>query len=142
MSDPAALEAGDGEQVITPPLGTELAGYGFYLARRAERVLDDLRVRCVCVGHGRTWVFLISCDLIGFAVDAADRHRRRIAERWGVPVGHVLLACTHTHSGPATKTAIGLGEVDPGSVAGLPGWIDEAVEGVRLGPRPVLAAGG
>jgi len=124
----AGLEAGYGERIITPPIGTELAGYGFYLERRAERVLDELHVRSVCVRLGDARVFLISCDLIGLAVDEADRHRRRIADRWGLPPAHVLLACTHTHSGPATKPAIGLGEMDAAYMDRLPAWIDEAVD--------------
>ena len=124
----AALEAGYGECVITPPLGVELAGYGFYLERRAVRVIDDLFARCVCVRLGEARAFLVSCDLIGFSVDDADRHRRRIASRWGATPAQVLLACTHTHSGPATKPATGLGAMDPSYVERLPAWIDDAVE--------------
>ena len=38
-----AFAAGYGESVLTPPLGVELCGYGYYLERRAESVLDELK---------------------------------------------------------------------------------------------------
>jgi hypothetical protein len=122
------LEAGYGERIITPPVGTELAGYGFFLERRTETVLDDLRVRCLVLRQGETQIILISCDLIGFSVDSADALRQRVAGRWHIPPYQVMLACTHTHSGPATKPTLGLGEMNPDYMSRLPGWIDDAVE--------------
>ena len=43
------MRAGYGKTEITPPLGVELAGYGYYLKRRATRVDDPLFVRAVAL---------------------------------------------------------------------------------------------
>ena len=36
------MRAGLGKWELTPPMGVELAGYGYYLGRRAESVRDPL----------------------------------------------------------------------------------------------------
>ena len=59
------MRAGYGKTEITPPLGVELAGYGYYLKRRATRVDDPLFVRAVALeDRGRTYV-VVSCDILG-----------------------------------------------------------------------------
>ncbi|MDP6438928.1 MAG: hypothetical protein QGH74_04760 [Candidatus Brocadiia bacterium] len=108
-----ALMVGFARRCITPPLGTELSGYGYYLDRRADEVLDDICVRCVALQQGRDQLVLISCDLLGFAVEFSDRLRRSVADDLGVPPASVLLACTHTHCAPASQPLEGLGEIDP-----------------------------
>jgi hypothetical protein len=107
------LLAGYGERVITPPLGLDLSGYGFYLDRKAASVLDDLKVRVLGLTSGGRTLVLAACDLIGFTVEFSDAVRTDVAAALRVPLSHVLLACTHTHSGPATQPLPGLGEMDP-----------------------------
>jgi len=106
------LRAGYGERIITPPLGVDLCGYGFYLDRKADNVLDDLKVRALYLSDGDRALILIVCDLIGLTVDFSDRIRAEVASAHRIPASHVLLACTHTHSGPAAQPLPGLGEVD------------------------------
>jgi hypothetical protein len=122
----SGLRAGYGEAVITPPLGVELSGYGFYLERRATGVLDDLKARAVVLDDGRTRLVLTACDLIGLTVDAADDIRTKIARLADVPVAQTLLSCTHTHTGPASQPLAGIGEVDPAYMKRLPSLILEA----------------
>jgi len=120
------ITAGYGESIITPPLGVELCGYGFYLERRAESVSDDLKARAVCVSADKKTLFLIACDLIGFDAETSDRIRGAIASEHHIPQENVLLACTHTHSGPATASLHGCGEMAPEYVRQLPELIVEA----------------
>jgi hypothetical protein len=54
---PSRFSAGYGERLITPPMGVDLSGYGFYLDRKAGAVLDDLKVRAVHLADGRQAVF-------------------------------------------------------------------------------------
>jgi hypothetical protein len=54
------LRVGYGEKVITPPLGIDLCGYGFYLGRKAESVLDDLKARALVLQSGDQSLVLIS----------------------------------------------------------------------------------
>jgi neutral ceramidase len=111
MSD---LRVGYGERIITPLAGTDLCGYGFYLDRKAESVLDDLKVRALFLRNGERNLIIVGCDLFGLSVEEADLLRQQVAAEHDVPAPHVLVACTHTHSGPAAQTLLGLGSVDRG----------------------------
>jgi neutral ceramidase len=121
------LFAGYGEKIITPPPGIDLCGYGFYLDRRAESVLDDLKARALFLKNDSQALILISCDLIGFAVEFSDAVRQEISSRHNLPFQNILLACIHTHSGPATQSLPGLGEVNPAYLEKVKASILEAV---------------
>lgn len=109
-----SLLVGYGENIITPSLSLDidLTGYGFYLDRKGENVLTDLKTRVLYLDNGNNKVIIVSCDLIGFSVDFANSLRREIADREGLRVENVTIACTHTHSGPAVQALRGLGEVN------------------------------
>ena len=121
------LAAGYGEKVITPRLGADLTGYGYYLDRKAESVLDDLKVRALFLRTEAVGVVLVSCDLIGLAVEFSDAIRKEVASDQGLAPENILLGCTHTHSGPATVPLIALGEPEPDYLAGVAGAVKEAV---------------
>ena len=70
---------------------------------------------------------LVSCDLLGFSVEQTDGLRRALSQRFGVPTEGILLACTHTHTGPATVPLRGCGEPSPDYVAGLSSRLEAAV---------------
>jgi len=129
------LRVGFGERVITPPLGVDLCGYGFYLDRKVEAVLDDLKVRALYLSGGTTSLLLVACDLIGFTVEFSDRLRAEMAKILGLPSSHVLLACTHTHSGPATQALPGLGDVDGAYMKSVETRIVEAAEEAAANPE-------
>ena len=63
------LKAGFGRADITPPLGIGLAGY--YVARKAETVLDPLTVSALALEAGEARVLLISTE------GATDRENYR-----------------------------------------------------------------
>ena len=121
------IKAGYGESVITPPLGVELAGYGYFLERKCESVRDDLKARAVYVRAGDSAALLVSCDLIGFSIADSDRLRADLAREAGIAREAVLLACTHTHTGPATSDMRGVGVPDADYMAKLPGMVVAAV---------------
>ncbi len=85
--------------VITPPLGTNLAGY-FY-PRYAQEVLDDLFAQAVVIQAGDDVLVLIACDLIGVEADTVAQARKFIEEQIGVPAERVCIGATHIHTGPA-----------------------------------------
>ena len=106
------LMAGFGRQRITPALGVELSGFGYYLQRRAQEVLDHLYVRALALSGGGQRVVLISCDLLGMDVSFCDALRQAIADELGLDSAGVLIACTHTHYAPACQPLEGLGRID------------------------------
>jgi hypothetical protein len=124
----SSLRAGYGETVITPPLGTDLTGFGFYLERKAETVLDDLKVRVLCLDDRRERLLIISCDLLGLSVARSDRIRNRLGATFRLPTRNILLCSTHTHSGPATESMAGLGRLDRDYIGRLPEAIADAAQ--------------
>ena len=136
----AALSAGYGEEIITPPLGLELSGYGFYLDRRAESVLDELKCRALYLRRGRDRLLLVAFDLIGFTVAFADGLRRSVAREIDLPVRNILVACSHTHTGPATLPLPGLGAVDARYMRSLPGAAKRAAAAALAEARPAVVS--
>ncbi|HEX2037564.1 MAG TPA: hypothetical protein VHS99_25590 [Chloroflexota bacterium] len=86
---------------ITPPLGTPLRG--FFNERRAAAVHDPLYVRSFAFEQeGGEGIAVAVCDLIGVGRTYLDRAKARLAESTGLAPHGVLIACTHTHTGPET----------------------------------------
>jgi len=100
-----ALSAGVARACITPPLGTSLAGY--FEDRKAVDVHDDLHVRALVVSDGEATVALAACDLICCPRDVLDRAKELAYLRTGIAPGAITVACTHTHTGPATAGLLG-----------------------------------
>jgi hypothetical protein len=126
------LHAGAAKTDITPPVGTELAGFGYYLNRLSTGVNDRLHSRALYLSDGSAQFVLIASDLIGVDSELVEPTRRFAAEALG-PCG-VMLAATHTHSGPATCVLHGCGFRDPLYCQHLP------YEWARLAARAKAAA--
>lgn len=123
MSD---LQAGYGERIITPPLGWGMTGYGCYLDRQAESVLDELKVRAVSLRRGEERLLLVNCDLLGLTVAFSDAARQELAAAHGLDRAGVFLTCIHTHSGPAAQPLAGMPEPEPEYLERVHGAIMEA----------------
>jgi len=108
-----ALKAAAGEVDLAPPVGVWLAGY----AQRVDPstgMHDPIMARAVLLDDGATRLAIVSCDLIGFTPRTDSALRNRIAAASAIPADHVLICCTHTHSGPASMELSGvMGRVDP-----------------------------
>ena len=92
------IQAGFARVNITPPMGIPIAGY--YKVRLAEKVLDELEATALAVTDGKETLLLVSVDIIEMPAPYSDPIRERIARETGVPDDHILLCCTHTHTGP------------------------------------------
>ena len=105
------IHAGVAKANITPYVGARLAGFA---ARDhgCEGVHDDLFARALVLRAAQTTVALVGCDLVGLSVESVARIRGRVEAEEGIPAGHVMVACTHTHSGPNISRP-GRPNVDP-----------------------------
>jgi neutral ceramidase len=86
---------------ITPPVGTPMAGF----AARAgvcRGIHDSLRATAI-VFEGAAAAVIVSADLIGMPAALVDAVRGQVERRTGIPGGAVMVATTHTHSGPALR---------------------------------------
>jgi hypothetical protein len=103
----ATIEAGAALRKITPSVTAEgkpvwLAGYG--PGRRATAVNDDLFARALVIrdrAPGGGAAALCVLDLVGFFRQDVLEVREALRER-GVSLDAVIVASTHTHSGPDT----------------------------------------
>lgn len=122
------LFAGAGRAIITPPIGTIL--YGYAPGRPAESVADDLDVTAVAVESGGQAAILLSATLCSIKRPLSDRLRAAIGDMAGIPAANVILAMTHTHSGPNVAADSGWGKYDSEYVENflVPGAIKAATE--------------
>lgn len=90
-----ALQAGAARVKITPEKLPYLAGYS--ADRRAEEIHDDVYASAVVIQSGDTKLAIVSCDLIGLLYPAVQEIRSKVTS---VPAENILIAATHTHSGP------------------------------------------
>ena len=94
------FQTGIARATITPPLPVVLAGHKF--PRIAHRVADDLHARAVAFQRGDSRAALISVDLLWLDRHQCNAIRRAVEAETGIPAKNIMVACTHTHSGPDT----------------------------------------
>ena len=93
-----AFRAGYAATVITPPLGTPMAG--LFHHREAWAVEDDLRAKAIVLDDGQTTLALIVSDIISIPAALASKARDLIEQQTGIPGTNVMVSGTHTHTGP------------------------------------------
>ena len=82
---------------ITPPIGSNVPGHGF-APRLATGVIDDIYVYALAFSDGENKGILFNCDMLGVYSSGADRIRKKVSERVGIPAENVMIACTHCHT--------------------------------------------
>jgi len=95
------LLVGVAQRIITPPVGSQLAGFD---ARTgvATGIHDDLYARALVIGDGDQAVAIVSLDLIGISLSTTHAVRKAVHEATGIAEQNILLSATHTHCGPVT----------------------------------------
>jgi len=139
MAEPAAVNIGYHALEITPPLGEELSGYGYFLDRRAQTVRDPLFARAVALSDAEHTAVLVQLDLLCLDAPLVGAVRRWIQSRFGLPPEAVMLHCTHTHSGPAARALGGCGTPSVAFRAGLFRRLLRVIAGALKDLRPVGA---
>ncbi len=127
------LLAGTARVDITPKVGSELIGY--FQPRVSTGVAAPLYATSAVISSGRRTVALVSCDLIGLPRIWVDEAKRLVYDRTGLPPDAVMIACTHTHTGPCT-TSIFSSNADEDYLSRLPGLIERCVAGAHAGMQP------
>ena len=94
------MKAGFGSSSITPTPPVYLAGFGAR-TEPAQTVHEELEARAVFLSDESTSLCLVVCDLLGMTPDVSTPIREAIAAELAISRAHVIVACTHTHSGPS-----------------------------------------
>ncbi len=96
--------------IITPPIGSLIAGYGPNDVSVMK--YDELMFHGFCLeAEGRKYL-LISYDLLGLNRESVVTIRKACAELIGGTEADVMLSCTHTHGGPHTRYHFRTGLLD------------------------------
>ncbi|MBQ7208709.1 MAG: hypothetical protein IJS01_13000 [Lentisphaeria bacterium] len=90
------------KKVISPDVGAELAGYGPHDVSVTK--LDDLYATGLLMDDGEKKVLLVSFDLLGLDASFIRGIRKFYAASLGMEENAVMLTCTHTHTGPHSRT--------------------------------------
>ena len=93
------LKAGAAKLDVTPPVGMRMAGFAGRVFPSLA-VHDPLWARAVVFDDGKQRVGLVAMDLIGIWESAVAQVREGAAKSAGIAPEGLLLAGTHTHSGP------------------------------------------
>ena len=105
---------------ITPEFGVPLMGYGARVGG-ATAIADRIHARALSLeSHLHHPILVVSAELCLISSAQANDLRGRIASKTGVPTDAILVACTHTHSGPDTGVADrNAGRPEPAHVAAV-----------------------
>ncbi len=104
MSTSHALTAGFASVDITPEPGATLFGYGFRAAGY-DCIHAPLLARACVLHDGTTPAALVTLDHCVIPHDEAAALRAAIAGQIATDPGRVIVAATHTHSGPEPEAA-------------------------------------
>ncbi len=107
IAQSASLYAGISEVDITPPIG-----YGQYRGP-STGIKDPLYAKAVVFQEGNEKAALVVCDVIGITREFSTEVRLEVSQQTDIPYENIIVAATHTHTGPVFHT-------DDGSVANNP----------------------
>lgn len=112
------------DRIITPEVGEPAAGYG--VNDVTVRIHDDLKVSILLMDDGENRGAVLGYDLLGLDEPFVRKIRSTTAGQLGCPEANVILTCTHTHSGPHTRS-LGRRSANTDYIEKLYGWTAEGV---------------
>ena len=83
---------------ITPPVNYRMSGY--FSERLSTGTSNPLRAKAMVLRQGEASGALVFCDIIGLSLDVSSRVRRKASKKTGIPAENILIAATHSHTGP------------------------------------------
>ena len=120
------LKVGIGRRVITPPMGHMLQGYT--PARPALSVYDDVNITAFAFETDGVRSILFSAEVCNIKVEIVDMIKQALEKATGVLWGNMIIACTHTHSGPHMSWGV---EENPTDNYVVNVFIPRAIEAAR-----------
>ncbi len=92
----ALLKAGASAVNLTPPPGVPLGGYSARQGKPSQGVHDPVFAKALVLEKGPTRLAIVTCDLVGISPEL----KTAVCKQTGFPAERLLLAASHTHSGP------------------------------------------
>jgi hypothetical protein len=104
------FQIGVARRVITSPPHVELAGLGYYLGRKGERVRDALNATAMVIGDGQKTMAIAALDLMYNDAGFTANVRERVAAQTEIPANAVCVNFSHSHNAPTAGLILGAGE--------------------------------
>ena len=141
------VRAGVAREAFELPAHVPLAGYSRRKGKPSASLHDPVDVRALVLEDGETAAALVSCDLLIIDERLFETVRSRLTAQGLPPQLILVLAATHTHSGPGAYGAkflekISMGHFDPEVFNALAQTITAAVTHAYVGRAPVRLAYG
>ena len=130
------MKAGTSTQVITPPVGTSLAGY--FHDRVSTGVHDDLLAKALVLDNGRKKVAIVVCDLLWIQGEQVRRVRELALKAAGIPPENIMISCTHTHTGPETRVKRPMVPINEAYIERLPQLIADSIIRAEANLQPAV----
>jgi hypothetical protein len=111
---------------------------GMFEERTADRVVDPLFARAFVLDDGATRTAIVVVDSCMLPRELLEAAKTEGAKRSGIPVDHMLISATHTHSAPSLMGSLG-SRADPEYPAFLIPQIARAIQNAndRLQPAQI-----
>lgn len=101
LKEPVIFQVGTATKIITPPVGTPIAG--FFHLRVGTYTRDELHARAMIVRHGDKTIAIVSLDIICVDSLFIDQAKALITSECGLGIEDVSISATHTHAGPEVR---------------------------------------
>jgi neutral ceramidase len=88
---------------ITPELPISMAGS--LTRREATSIQSNLFARFLMLANEETTLLFVLVDVVGLSNEDMAKIRDTISQHLSLPIANICIACTHTHSAPATMDA-------------------------------------
>ena len=98
------FRAGTAVTDITPPIPFRMSGY--FSERLSTATKDPLQAKAVVFQQGDESAALVFCDVVSLPRDITGEARAQASAATGIPVDHIAVAATHSHTGPLTHGAL------------------------------------
>jgi len=132
------VNVGAASIVINNEVGRPIQGAS--VDNSADFIRDDSEANALYLRSGDTAVLLLSCDLAGLVSEFTVPARNAIAQATGIPARSVIIAGTHTHSGPSLIATNYLKPIDSEYMDRLSPWlVDVAKQAVERAQPAQLA---
>ena len=83
---------------ITAPIGYRMAGY--FEERPSTGIHDPLFAKAIVLQDEHQKVAFVLCDLVGLSLNISTNARAQASAKTGIPYSNILIAATHSHTGP------------------------------------------
>jgi hypothetical protein len=96
------FKAGAATANITPPLGSPIVGG--WSSPPATYIHDELHARALVLDDGKTRLAIVVSDNVGIPRNVFDAAKQTVNQKTGLPVSHILMSATHTHSAASARS--------------------------------------